>query len=146
MTAIINVVSSEGCPACKACGELLDRVKLEHPDVLILYHDANNKHVKRFQRLNLNKPVSSIKNAAVREHYERAGLKFLNGLPTIYITSSRRPNRILDIMVGCISPTSDLETRKNMKRDISNFFYKAKAYDVQFNTALSGRQKRRSGY
>ena len=145
MVAIINVVSSQSCPACKACGELLDRIKLEHPDLMVSYHDANDPHVKRFQKLNLNKPISSIKDPAVRQHYEKMGLQHLSGLPTLYITSTRRPNRILDMMVGCINPKSDYNTRKSMTEEINLFVYKAKAYDAVFDSA-KGKPRRRSGF
>lgn len=146
MVAIINVVSSPNCPACKACGELLERLRIDHPDVMISYLDANDRHIRRFQKLNLSKPVSTIKNPALRQQYENAGLTQLSGLPTIYITSTHRPNRILDMMIGCISPNSDYEAKDRMRQELSLFISKAKAYDRQFNVALAGKPKRRSGY
>ena len=135
MGAIINVVTSVKCPACKMCGTLIDRIKDYYPDVRVLYWDGDDPSVQKFQRNNLYKLVSDIKDAELRGHYESQGIRVLSGLPTMYITSDNRPTRILDISVGCVSPNAEYQQKQSMKRDLQMMFSKARAYDYGLNNS-----------
>lgn len=128
------------------CSSLIDRIKDNYPDVQVVYWDGDSPSVQKFQRRNLQKPVSSIKDSELRKQYESRGISVLSGLPTIYITSTKRPIRILDMSVGCVSPNADMNQKENMKRDLNMMFRKAMAYDYGMDNSSAVKfMKRRSG-
>jgi len=122
------------------------KVKTRHPEVNIAYLDAKDKNVRRFQKMNLNLPVANIRDAEMRQYYEEQGLKFLNGLPTIYAVSTNRPMRILDMMVGFISPDANYEAQVTMQKELDSFIRRVKIYDKRFIIANEGRFPRRRDF
>lgn len=146
MVLTINVVISDSCPACKMCTQLMHKVKIRHPDLNISYLNASDKNVRRFQKMNLNLPVANIRDAEMRKHYEEQGLTFLNGLPTIYAVSSNRPMRILDMMVGFISPNADYDAQRNMLKEMDSFIRRVKIHDSKLSMANESRFPRRRDF
>jgi len=117
------------------CSLLIDRIKDYYPDVRVQYWDGDDKYIQKFQRRNLGQPVASIKNPQLRQQYEQQGIRVLHGLPTIYITSTERPMRILDLSIGSVNLNASKELRSIMTEDLQSMFRKARHYDKALNTS-----------
>jgi len=147
MVATINVVVSDDCDACRMCKQLLNKVRLNYPEVEVVLHNVKDPQIRKFMEKNLTKPVSTIQDEQMRQHYEAQGIKNLSGLPTMYITTTKRPMRIMDSDIGSVGSDSSMDAREHMNEELHKRFKRAMAYDVMFGIERIGRMnKRRDEY
>jgi len=146
MVGAVNVVVSDKCDACKMCKRLLRLVHTRFPDVELIFHDATDSQIQRFMHKNLSKPISTIENPEMREYYRQQGINRLTGLPTIYITTTQRPMRIMDLSIGCIGTDASMEAREQMTKDLQKMFNKARLSDRMLGVEMVGRYERRDPY
>lgn len=144
MTAIVSIVTSSKCHACRTCRPLINKVSIKYPDVIVNFMDFDDPLVQRFAKRNLQKPVSSLKDEEMRKHYQSKGIKELSGLPTIFIRTDRRPHVIIDMLIGCVGEDADWYAKEKMMTDIKEMFDKAIKSDIQYSSSHIGRTQRRN--
>ena len=144
MTAYLTVVSDDSCLACRSCDPLIRKVSLKYPDVTVLRMNADDPYVRRYQARNLVKNVRSIEDKSLRDYYLSQGLTEISGLPTIFITSDRRPLVVFDMLIGCVGLDSEYPAKERMMKDIEKMFRKALLMDAKSSLTGVGRFEKRS--